>query len=340
MKKFVFGILALWMLGCTSKPSAELAFGRNGKFKIAQFTDIHYQTGTVGSAKAVAMMHRILDAEKPDLVVFTGDVITCKPQQRGWDEVLAVAIERKLPHAVVLGNHDDEHDWTRGQIFDYIAAKPYSLSQRGHDDIKGTGNYILKIADSAKKTSTLLYFFDSNAYNRVGKQKGYDWFGFDQVAWYRQSSRALTQANGGQAYPALAFFHIPLHEYTLLRDTTKNYVHVSPVFGVREEKECAGILNTGMFAAMVECGDVMGTFVGHDHDNDYIGYLDSICLAYGRCTGVESTYNKIGFGARIIELKEHSRTFETWIRDEHGEVLHKVAYPDSFAAQQTAPSPQ
>lgn len=48
------------------------------------------------------------------------------------------------------------------------------------------------------------------------------------------------------------------------------------------EKACAPLLNTGMFAAMKEAGDVMGTFVGHDHDNDYSVMWHGILLAYGR----------------------------------------------------------
>jgi 3',5'-cyclic AMP phosphodiesterase CpdA len=334
MRKIVLSILVMWMFGCMYGQGVKLSFNKDGKFKIVQFTDIHYKTGAEGAVKTIQMMKRILDVEKPDLIVYTGDIITCNPQKQGWDEVLSVAAERRIPYAIVLGNHDDEHDWTRRQIFDYIVTKPYSLARKGADDIKGTGNYVLKIAGNTKKTSALLYFFDSNAYNKVGEQEGYDWFGFDQVERYRKDSRRFTHANGGIPYPALAFFHIPLHEYTLLRDTTKNYVKNALFFGVREEKECPGILNTGMFAAMVEGGDVMGTFVGHDHDNDYIGYLNGICLAYGRCTGVESTYNKIGFGARVIELKENSRTFETWIRDLHDRLLYRAVYPDSFVEQE------
>jgi hypothetical protein len=327
-------MLAMCLLGHTGGQGVELSFKKDGKFKIVQFTDIHYKTGSESSVKTIRMMTRIIEAENPDLVVYTGDIITCNPQRQGWDEVLAVAADRRIPYAVVLGNHDDEHDWTREQIFDYIVDRPYSLARKGPGDIKGTGNYVLKIAGNTKKTSALLYFFDSNAYSKVGEQGGYDWFGFDQVNQYRKQSRRFTRANGGIPYPALAFFHIPLHEYTLLGDTTKNYVKNAPFFGVREEKECPGILNTGLFAAMVEGGDVMGTFVGHDHDNDYIGCLNGICLAYGRCTGVESTYNKIGFGARVIELKENGRTFETWIRDQHDRLLYRAVYPDSFVAQE------
>ena len=64
--------------------------------------------------------------------------------------------------------------------------------------------------------------------------------------------------------PALAFFHIPLPEYNEAARTENAILR-----GTRMEEACAPKLNTGMFAAMKEAGDVMGMFVGHDHDNDY-----------------------------------------------------------------------
>jgi len=52
-----------------------------------------------------------------------------------------------------------------------------------------------------------------------------------------------------------------------------------------------------MFAAMKEAGDVMGTFVGHDHDNDYSVMWKGIVLAYGRFTGGNTEYNHLSNGA-------------------------------------------
>ena len=59
------------------------------------------------------------------------------------------------------------------------------------------------------------------------------------------------------------------------------------------EKACAPELNTGMFTAMKEAGDVMGMFVGHDHDNDYAVMWKGILLAYGRFTGGNTEYNHL-----------------------------------------------
>ena len=69
-----------------------------------------------------------------------------------------------------------------------------------------------------------------------------------------------------------------------------------------------------MFAAMKEAGDVMGVFVGHDHDNDYAVMWKNILLAYGRYTGGNTVYNHLPNGARIIVLDEGARTFTSWIR--------------------------
>jgi hypothetical protein len=112
--------------------------------------------------------------------------------------------------------------------------------------------------------------------------------------------------------PALAFFHIPLPEWDEVWRTRECHGH-------RQEAVCGPALNTGFFAAMVESGDVMGAFCGHDHLNDFEGELHGIRLGYGRATGF-GEYGRRGFprGARVIRLFEGQRRFETWIRVEGG----------------------
>ena len=44
--------------------------------------------------------------------MFTGDVVTGKPVNAGWRSVLEPVMERNIPFAVILGNHDDENDAT------------------------------------------------------------------------------------------------------------------------------------------------------------------------------------------------------------------------------------
>lgn len=103
----------------------------------------------------------------------------------------------------------------------------------------------------------------------------------------------------------------------------------APMYGIRREKVCAPALNSGMFLAMKEQGDVLATFVGHDHDNDYAVYWHGILLAYGRFTGGPTEYTNLPNGARVIELTENSKVFRTWIRTAKG-VEQLTICPDDY----------
>ena len=124
--------------------------------------------------------------------------------------------------------------------------------------------------------------------------------------------------------PALAFLHIPLPEFHEATLGTSIFV-----VGTHKEKVCAPEINSGLAAAMLEAGDVMGIFAGHDHVNDYVANWRGILLGYGRFTGGNTVYNNIpkGNGARIIELTEGSRSIKTWIRIKGGKILNEVDYP-------------
>jgi len=52
-----------------------LRFREDGTFKIVQFTDPEFYEDSEAERAMEAMMLSILEAERPDLVVYTGDVI-------------------------------------------------------------------------------------------------------------------------------------------------------------------------------------------------------------------------------------------------------------------------
>jgi 3',5'-cyclic AMP phosphodiesterase CpdA len=313
-KKYVLFVMLL----CSYMAVGQKVMNMNeGKFKIVQFTDIHYVATNPVSKESLKLIEEVLTAEKPDLVALTGDIVTMKPCFEGWDDILNTIEKFRIPWAAVLGNHDDEHDKTRSEIIEYISKRKYSLSVAGPGDIKGASNYIIELSDGTT-TNFLLYFMDSNAYSKIEGVKGYDWFGHDQVEWYRKQSAGYTKKNGGVPIPALAFFHIPLNEYTDMTLARKKIV------GVKNEVECPGVINSGMFLAMKESGDVMATFAGHDHDNDYIGNYYGIFLAYGRFSGSKTIYTNMTHGARVIELAAGEKGFKTWIRLKDNYIINKV----------------
>ncbi|KAI0714201.1 Metallo-dependent phosphatase [Cerioporus squamosus] len=241
-----------------------LHFSRDGKFKIMQVADLHYSV-SVGSCRDTTispctasdnltntLLGHVLDIEKPDMVVFTGDQLN--GQGFTWDErsVLAkfakAVTERGIPWAAVFGNHDDEDGMTREAQIKYMQGLPYSLVEQGPKDVHGVGNYVLKVksADPSKTHLLTLYFLDSGSYYTgvwdwwgIFHPTEYDYLRQDQIDWFLQESSSIDAIErpftpdgakdlggiwarqSGQVLPgdrrlakpnALMFFHIPLQE--------------------------------------------------------------------------------------------------------------------------------
>lgn len=322
-----FWILTLLIsLFVVNTHAQTLKFNANKKFKIVQFTDVHYIHENSRSEGVLQNIGAIVDTEKPDLVFFTGDVIFGKPAEEGMRAVLEVVSSRKIPFAVTFGNHDDEHELSREKLLEIIQTIPHNLTATT-TGISGVTNFILPIqSSSSAKPAYILYTFDSHAYSTIKDIGGYDYIKFDQIDWYRKNSIAYTQQNGGNPIPSLAFFHIPLPEYNQAA-ADENAI----LTGTRKEKACAPQLNSGLFTTMKEMNDVKGMFVGHDHDNDYAIYWKDVLLAYGRYSGGNTVYNNLKpNGARVIELTEGTDGFRTWIHLKGGEIIHNIQVPDFF----------
>ena len=326
---FILTCLLFFVLGLpfTNSQPAEtntatpvLRFTAESRFRIVQFTDIHWNDGDEKNLQSLALMKSILDIEKPNLVVLTGDIISGGPTKEpttAIKTVLSPMIERKIPWAYVLGNHDGEGVYSKEQIIQLAESLPYSLTSRGPTNITGVGNYWLPVYSSTgDKQSATIYCIDSNAYEKTNHDN-YDWIYPNQIQWYRETSLKLTAANGGTPLPALAFFHIPLPEFNDIWNTGK-------CLGRKNETICSPKINSGFLAAMLEMGDVMGLYVGHDHYNDFEGNWYGIRIGYGRQTGyTKNVVEDMPRGARVIELQENSRTYSTWIRVAGGK---KITY--------------
>lgn len=302
-----------------------LRFRPDGTFKIAQFTDTHYIHDDARADTVIKNIRHVMEAERPDLVMLTGDVIYGKPAEQSLRDVLDAVAAFNVPFGIVFGNHDDEQGLDRAALLRIAQTYPTNVT-RTEPDIHGSSNYVLTLArHDGTDTAAVIYAIDSNAYSQIEGVKGYDYVRSDQVEWYRRTSRTLTAANGGKPLPAYAFFHIPLPEYNEAVTGGE-----AALIGTRKERVCAPALNSGLFAAMKECGDVRATFAGHDHNNDYAVLWHGILLAYGRYSGGNTVYNDLPNGARLIELHEDGQRFDTWVRLADGQVLNRATCPDSF----------
>ncbi|MFA6816195.1 MAG: metallophosphoesterase family protein [Lentisphaeria bacterium] len=319
-----------------------LNYTSDGTFKIVQFTDTHLEVPEEivktdeKSLKRKAWIQTTLDnmmktidsvleKENPNLVVFTGDNVLTSPKylKNGWEILTAPVVKRNISWVAIMGNHDHEGGRTNEKVLSIISELPKSLAITGPKEVYGQGNYVIML-DYKKKATTPLYFLDSNAYAKIG---GYDWLRFSQIDWFREQTAKITAANNGVPLPSLAFFHIPLPEY---EDAYSAVGGSSRHVGIRGESGCWPKINSGMFASMFETKSVMGVFTGHDHDSDYAVMYHNICLAYGRKTGHFCYLNHLRSGARVIKLFAGKRSFESWIRNDQGDVIDPFLFPDFF----------
>jgi hypothetical protein len=288
----------------------QFRFRKDHTFRIAQFTDIHWEDNSPKSAQTTEIIQQVLEAEKPDLAILTGDIVTDVPAKEGWLSIARIFTAAKVPFAVTLGNHDGEPGISRDQIFGLLEPLPYFVGKKG-PELYGCGNYTLSVKGSDGKTvAAVIYCFDSNDYPKDKKIGHYDWIQFNQIEWYRKTSDQFTASNRKTPLPSLAFFHIPLPEYN-------NIVGKQSTVGTKNEGVASSVINSGLFASLVEKKDMMGVFVGHDHDNNFIGIEHDIALAFGQVTGADA-YGRFERGSRIIELHEGEFSFDSWIRTKSG----------------------
>lgn len=217
-------------LGIGAPRAQPLHFSHHGHFKIMQIADLHFSVShgqckdtdltpcEWGDDETLALMNRTLDIEKPDMVVFSGDQLN--GQGTSWDprsvlaKIATPVIERKIPWAVVFGNHDDQDGiLTRGDQMKIIRSMPYSLAEAGPNDVHGVGNYILPVRspDPSRTQLITLYFLDSGAYS-AGR---WDWFGFipTEYDYLRQSQIDWFLSESAK---------IPMHERPFTPDTGRD----------------------------------------------------------------------------------------------------------------------
>jgi hypothetical protein len=312
---------------------------KNGKFKIMLIGDVHesYDMHSDNAADKAedmtALMTKAIDELKPDFVVFLGDNARAgnEMEMRSVISRIVYPVSLKdIPMDFVFGNHDRECD---------VSLETQVKLYNEHDNcylfdadpsITGCGNHNLLIKSSDGSKDILnLWFIDSNNL-ADGESKSddvnttyYDWVHEDQIEWYKKTAEEIAEKNGGNVVPALLFQHIPVpEEYELLREakpyelldsvkghakwSDKNYVLKPQVEGYLGEGPCSPCVNSGEFAAWKEVGDIMGAFFGHDHMNDFAGYVDGILLAQSKTAGFRPYTDGCRSGVRLITIDENN----------------------------------
>ncbi len=316
-----------------SKSDMPLSFNSDGRFKVVQFNDTQDTHRT--DKRTIELMNKTLDAEQPDFALINGDVITGGMTtelqvMHALNHVVQPMEQREIPWALTWGNHDEDSLPATGmdepRMLKFVQSYRHNLNRQDSDNLTGTGNDNLLVRSSRGKHAAFnLWLIDGGRYapKEIAGQdfEGYpdwDWIRADQVTWYRERSIELEKRFGGKI-PSLMFFHIALWEHRFMWfasvDSRTEADHrralaKHKIVGERNEDECPGPFNSGMYSALQERGDVKGVFVGHDHINTYVGDYYGILLGYAPGTGFapyglgNATKNQLR-GARVFELDEN-----------------------------------
>ncbi|CAA7410939.1 unnamed protein product [Spirodela intermedia] len=356
-------LLCSFLLATVSEGSsvAKLRFARrSGEFKILQVADMHYANGATTPCENVlpaeqrgcsdlnttAFLRRLILAEKPNLIVFTGKSslslslslsfflfsansmaslsgnaagagdnifgFDANDSARSMEAAFAPAVAAGIPWAAVLGNHDQEGNLGRRGLMQHIAGMPAALSRvnpRGLSfPIDGFGNYHLSVAGAAGSAMA-----NQSILNLYFLDSGdYSSSDFSVYDWIKPSQLLWFQ----QSSAKLRREHGgPAPAMAFFHIPLPEFGSFGPgnSTGVRQEGISSAAVNSGLFAAMVAAGDVKAAFVGHDHINDFCGELAGVNLCYGGGFGYHA-YGKAGWPrrARVVAVSLEKTSAAGW----------------------------
>lgn len=290
-------------------------FTTDRDFKVMQITDIHIGGGWMSlgkDAKALNAVAAMITAEKPDLVIATGDIAFPVFFKAGTfnnlhgAKIFATLMEKLGVYwTITLGNHDSEiySYYNREKVSDFYANSgfKYCLYQPGPEDVDGYGNHVINVKNSKCEITQSFFMLDSQSYTKddpFGVRWLYDNIHENQVVWYEETleqinadNNAVLKANGKEpidTVKSLMFIHIPLTEqkdawYEYAAGGNKDTENVKHVYGIAGEKDpivYPGVGEDRMFETMLELGSTKGVFFGHDHLNNFALDYKGIQLSY------------------------------------------------------------
>lgn len=335
MKKIISVLLAfvlVFSISVTAFAADEqtLKFGEDGKFSVMHVTDTHLDSDNIDAS--VWLIGQALDRENPDLVVVTGDNVSNDDDAeitKGYiTKLMNTFEERNVPVAVTFGNHDSERGaMSREELMAFYNTFSCSVSVDDGELLSGCGTYNLPVMSSdGTKVKFNIWVFDSGDYDDEGE---YGWVKKDQVEWYKETSDSLRLQNDGEKVNSLVFQHIIVPEvYDVLKKTDKStlfaFEHIfnkgdyymfnpeSVNYGTLNETPCSGKQNDGQFDAMVEKGDVLAMFTGHDHTNAFGVRNQGIDIMNSLSTRYNGDAFSTQYGYRMIVVDENdTSTYDT-----------------------------
>ena len=292
-------------------------FVTDGDFKVMQITDVHIVGGFLFAENDKRALHAVatmIEAEKPDLVIVTGDISFAVPWGGTLDNSVAHGYFIRLMErlgvywTVTFGNHDAEvyNIHNRAAVADMYSddSLEYCLFSAGPEDIFGECNHVITVENSQGLITSSYVMIDSNSYvdgNLLGFLGDYDNVHDDQVEWYRDTIEYYTAKNL-ETYNALdeserpedfntdailsyMYMHIPPEEMRIAyNEAAEGDISDHEVYGIAGEDGkvvYSSEYPDNLFETVLMLGSTKGIFFGHDHLNSLHLNYRGVTLAYG-----------------------------------------------------------
>lgn len=299
-----------------------LRFRPDGTFRVVMMSDL--QESAQYDPRSLRSVEALLDECEPDLVVLGGDncygpEINNEQDLQAFLNIFVAPMERRgIPWAHIYGNHD--HDARVPIERQQEIYENYSMCVSRHTDqtIHGKSNFMIPVYNRNDEIALAIWGLDTNhevseldgliggsmekAAGLPNQPVGYGSWGmiyFDQLLWYWNTSRDLEQ-KAGKKVPGLMCMHIAPYEY---RTACAN-PEICVKEGHFDEPLGSTPFNTGLFALLLQRGDIKAVCCGHTHKNDFdaeycgIRLLWDACVGY-RCYGVDQRR-----GGRLFVYRE------------------------------------
>ncbi len=277
--------------------------------RIAQFADVHF--GIEGNAyhndkveRTKKYLQYIVDTEKPDLIVCSGDNILSTGVE-ALKEFVGLMESYEIPWTFIYGNHDAESNsagYSKKELSEYLDScdTDYLLYDSGYveADANRYGNFSVSVLNSdGTKLLGAILLMDAGIYD--GAISSYESITAGQIDWYKSEIDKLASIyNGEGVMPSIVFSHIQLPEYytaykAALSGSGAEFVIKQELSsGAVEEIRTGGPTkeNTGFFDAMKEKASTVAFFCGHAHTFDFQVKMDGIVLGFGPQTGFSTLF--------------------------------------------------
>lgn len=269
-------------------------------FKILMLTDLQLDVPFKSKAYLKSSIQSMVDQNKPDLIVLTGDNVAGVLMHFHIKTVVSILESLGVPWAVVFGNHDREFGNNLNYQAEQFLNAENCLFEPGPASVDGLGNYVINIEEEGRVVYSL-FMMDSHGEIVTETEKYFDTLRDSQVRWYQDNVAAI-RAQEGRAVPSMMFCHIPVPEYRIAYNLAGGGSDQAAILsGVRNEDECTARDNSGFFDVFRKNG---GThlFAGHDHTNNYSVRYQGVVMTYGTKTGDYSGHLETQMGGTLITI--------------------------------------